>query len=324
MTIAMCRNRMRAALVLVSCGLCGGALHDKVAPYDEKIAIEDIWLNQACDCSDNAGWPSALTWSKVPLPMSPPLIAENKTFKTMAYVMRRNSSECVVVFRGSKNTLNDIEDAYFFPVPLSDGQKGGNCSDWHTGDQCMVHSGFLGAWYSVAEQVRAHLSTLQCRTRSGTQLAITGHSLGAAMAVLAAYDLLNDNGDWKIHRVYTYGQPRVGNEAFAAAFTQQLADSGAVYYRVVDYRDAVPHVPLRNMTRPSLGEDWVHPQPEVYYNRTALGHYVICDDELDMRCSYQWSLVQTLEHTCDHCSYLGLNPCDCNVTEPHCQDPKPQ
>jgi hypothetical protein len=143
------------------------------------------------------------------------------------------------------------------------------------------------------------------------------------MAALAAYDLLNDNGDWKIHRVYTYGQPRVGNEAFAAAFTQQLADAGAVYYRVVDYRDAVPHVPLRNMSRPSLGEDWAHPQPEVYYNRTALGHYVICDDELDVRCSYQWSLVQTLEHTCDHCSYLGLNPCDCNVTEPHCQDPKP-
>jgi hypothetical protein len=67
-----------------------------------------------------------------------------------------------------------------------DGQKGGNCSDWHTGNQCLVHSGFLGAWYSVAEQVLAHLNTLQCRTSSGTQLAITGHSLGAAMAALAA------------------------------------------------------------------------------------------------------------------------------------------
>eukprot|EP00326_Haptolina_ericina_P041201 CAMPEP_0181250132 /NCGR_PEP_ID=MMETSP1096-20121128/46148_1 /TAXON_ID=156174 ORGANISM="Chrysochromulina ericina, Strain CCMP281" /NCGR_SAMPLE_ID=MMETSP1096 /ASSEMBLY_ACC=CAM_ASM_000453 /LENGTH=86 /DNA_ID=CAMNT_0023347563 /DNA_START=106 /DNA_END=366 /DNA_ORIENTATION=- len=61
--------------------------------------------------------------------------------------------------------------------------------------------------------------------------------------------------------------------------------------------------------------------PEVYYNATKLGAFTICADEVDKRCSSQWDLLQTLSHTCDHSSYLGLNPSDCGAARPRCEEP---
>ena len=58
---------------------------------------------------------------------------------------------------------------------------------------------------------------------------------------------------------------------------------------------------------------------QVYYRATELGQYHVCDDVKDLNCSYQWGLE--LAHTCDHCSYLGTNPCECVVVEPQCQEP---
>ena len=71
-----------------------------------------------------------------------------------------------------------------------------------------------------------------------------------------------------------------------------------------------------------LGEGWVHTAPEIYYKGTRLGDFTACAMANDTRCSIQWDLIQTLTHTCDHCSYLGLNPCDCGSAKPECEDPK--
>ena len=143
-------------------------------------------------------------------------------------------------------------------------------------------------------------------------------SLGAGISALAAYDLTAPTSPFHVNRTYTYGQPRVGNGAFATTFAARLATHGTSHYRVVDYRDAVPQLPWRNM----FGENWTHTAPEIYYNSTQLGAWIECADATDKRCSAQWSLAKTLTHTCDHCSYLGMNPCDCNSTTPQCKDPK--
>lgn len=42
---------------------------------------------------------------------------------------------------------------------------------------------------------------------------LTGHSLGAALSVLAALDIKTTFG--RVDAVYTYGLPRVGNKPFA-------------------------------------------------------------------------------------------------------------
>jgi hypothetical protein len=63
---------------------------------------------------------------------------------------------------------------------------------------------------------------------------VTGHSLGAAVATVAA-DALPATGG-----VYTFGSPRVGDGDFAAAFNRRFADRS---FRYVDDHDAVTRVP---------------------------------------------------------------------------------
>jgi hypothetical protein len=74
---------------------------------------------------------------------------------------------------------------------------------------------------------------------------VTGHSLGGALAVLYTGMLYyNDEKSIveKLAAVYTFGQPRVGDEKFAAYMRQKLADSA--YFRVVYCNDLVPRVPF--------------------------------------------------------------------------------
>ena len=290
--------------------------------YVEALAIEDTWLNQATGCAPDllANWTCGLPCAKAGV--LAPLLASNRSDETLALTARKSATECVVVFRGSKNVYNVLKDLDFFPRALK-GCKG-----------CKVHSGFQDSWRSLQPQVLGHLSKLSCENST---VSIVGHSLGAAMAALAAYDLaepvyaslppslplgsvssLAPRARWAVRRVYTYGQPRVGNDHFAAAFDARLGRLGVTHYRVVDYRDAVPHLPLADM----FWEGWTHTGEEVYYHATKLGAYTACRAANDTRCSAQWSLIDCLTHTCDHCSYLGMNPCDCGKTAPHCHEPK--
>ena len=69
---------------------------------------------------------------------------------------------------------------------------------------------------------------------------VTGHSLGGAMAILAAADIKLTFH--RVDEVYTFGQPRVGNAAFAKWFETQIPQT----YRLVHNADIVPHVPPSN------------------------------------------------------------------------------
>ena len=57
---------------------------------------------------------------------------------------------------------------------------------------------------------------------------MTGHSLGGALASLAAYDVARALKAWpqRTHVLcYTFGSPRVGNHAFADAYTCLVSDT---------------------------------------------------------------------------------------------------
>ncbi|MCB0369932.1 MAG: hypothetical protein KDD45_10980, partial [Bdellovibrionales bacterium] len=58
---------------------------------------------------------------------------------------------------------------------------------------------------------------------------ITGHSLGGALAVMAAAHLHTKYS--LVEMLYTMGQPRVGNDKFAQFMTSLIPDT----YRVIDY-----------------------------------------------------------------------------------------
>jgi hypothetical protein len=262
--------------------------------YDETMAVADIWLHQAMDCPGTKGsnltqWDCGLACSKATL--TDVKVIENAFAKTFAVVAKQDQG-CVLAFRGTKNAINTILD-----LDATQTRPYGDCPE------CAVHAGFYKAWQSLAKPARAAVQELGCAS-----LRITGHSLGGAMAAVAAFELADE---LELSGVYTYGQPRTGNEDFVAAFNTRLGN--VPYFRVVDYRDPIPHTLPDNL-------GYHHQTPEVYYHATELGAYAVCEEARDKTCSYQWNIITTSMHGCLHCSYLGLNPCDCDQTEPQCRE----
>ncbi|WP_373500097.1 hypothetical protein [Desulfococcus sp.] len=97
-------------------------------------------------------------------------------------------------------------------------------TDWGAGG--LVHSGFKNEFFKIWERVDECLSGFP----PDFPLFYTGHSLGGAMATLAA-SLRPPSG------LYTFGSPRVGD----AAFVQSLRE--VPIFRVVNNRDLVTLLP---------------------------------------------------------------------------------
>lgn len=260
--------------------------------YSEQQAVLDTWVNQALDCdfSQNMNlslWNCGVACDSAPL--SNVKVLRDKRLHTYG-IAAHQGAECLLAFRGTKDIRNSITDANMF---LKNPWGEVACQG------CRVHSGWYNAYASLKGQARSALAELGC---SQTTLRITGHSLGAAMASIAAFELAED---YRLSAVYTYGQPRTGNAAWVEEAASRLR--GAAFFRVVDFKDPVPHL--------SSGE---HQSPEVYYDATRLGAFQVCEAIEQQNCSQQWRPIETASHACEHCSYLGMNPCDCGSTEPRC------
>lgn len=103
-------------------------------------------------------------------------------------------------------------------------------------DEGEIHSGFAGAYSMIRAEVRD-----QVAAEDPAHLWITGHSLGGALALVCAYDLLRYD-DRDIRGVVTFGQPRIGDERLARYLQEQIGDR---YVHFVNEMDAVPHLPMR-------------------------------------------------------------------------------
>lgn len=139
----------------------------------------------------------------------------------------------VLAFRGTasrQNVMSDVQ-AWRTPFPY---QHQVAPSYW-TG-RPMVHKGFLEAWLTVREQVLQQVTSLMKSTapEHPCQILVTGHSLGGALAQLAAYDIkmncADSGADVKVS-CYILGAPRVGNAAFARAFEAAGAHSWSIINR---------------------------------------------------------------------------------------------
>jgi triacylglycerol lipase len=97
-----------------------------------------------------------------------------------------------------------------------------------------LHSGFEKAYRSVARKVAEALAK-----RSETAVLVTGHSMGGALAVIAADDFLSEK-KLRPTAVYVFGMPRVGDADFAKRYNDTL---GNTTYRLVHGADIVATVP---------------------------------------------------------------------------------
>jgi len=97
-----------------------------------------------------------------------------------------------------------------------------------------MHHGFDKAFDAVSAQITEALAE-----RGAEPLLITGHSMGAALAVIAADHFLSEK-NVRATAVYAFGMPRVGGEDFAVRYNETL---GATTYRLVHGDDIVATVP---------------------------------------------------------------------------------
>ena len=97
-------------------------------------------------------------------------------------------------------------------------------------DYGAVHLGFFEAYRRIADDVLSVLPT-------NSPIWLTGHSLGGALASLAAAELFATH---QITGVYTFGQPRVGGALFRELLEQRYANR---LFRFVNHHDVVCRIP---------------------------------------------------------------------------------
>ena len=125
--------------------------------------------------------------------------------------------------------------------------------------QCHVHTGFWNAWTEIRERAKARVLEV-VETHPNYGFVITGHSLGGAIAVLAAGEFRKISDDFAARtELYTFGSPRVGNKHTAAFLT----DQSVLSFRITSMSDPVPREPGHILGyQHTSPEFWIHAHPE--------------------------------------------------------------
>ena len=155
-----------------------------------------------------------------------------------------------VVFRGS----DSIED-WLMNVDIELEPANWEC-------EFSIHGGFKRVWEESYTDIQYVLSKVN-RSRP---IFFAGHSLGGVLATLTAYNLSYIDSP-----IYTFGMPRIGDNAFTDCF------SSYELYRFVNERDIFAHLP-------PLFMDYRHPPREYWWIEDELNDCSPIDGE-DMACS---------------------------------------
>lgn len=161
-----------------------------------------------------------------------------------------NDKLVIVCFRGTEELVDYATDAAARPLPHAWGTV------WGT-----LHTGFATAFSDSVRQ--ALIDAVGELAEGGRGIWVTGHSLGGALATLAAAELAK--AEHEIQGVYTFGQPRVGDQSFAKAYDDLL---GKRHFRFVNNNDVVTEVPPKNFESDNLTCKYRHVGQRIYIKRT--------------------------------------------------------
>ncbi|CAI9118737.1 OLC1v1020342C3 [Oldenlandia corymbosa var. corymbosa] len=174
----------------------------------------------------------------------------------------------VIAFRGTqeKSLQNWVEDLYWKQLDI----------DYPGIDNAMVHHGFYTAYHNTTLRPGI-LSALERGKElfGDLKIMVTGHSMGGAMAAFCALDLVVNTGAKDV-QVVTFGQPRIGNAAFASYYSQMVPYT----FRITHEHDIVPHLPPYYQHFPQ--KTYRHFPREIWLYNLGFG-----------------SLVYTVERVCD-------------------------
>lgn len=144
-----------------------------------------------------------------------------------------HSNELFLIFRGSTS-------ANYSADWVSNARIGVNSSK--TG--LPVHLGFNHIFNSMLPQIQTFLSGI----KQITKVHCIGHSLGGAIATLAA-DWIKSNKGLSV-KLYTFGAPKPGLMLFATRLSQKLGKENI--FRAYHATDPVPMIPLFPFVQPPI------------------------------------------------------------------------
>jgi hypothetical protein len=210
--------------------------------------------------------------------------------------MGRLRGECIVSFRGTANFGGWMQDLRS-GVHMHPSKHGINCS--HGSQKCRVGAGWLETYLQIRQYLKGNLTAIGCGPRN--KLTFAGHSLGAAVAQLAMFDLRGDG--YEFGTSYFFGSPRVGDLVWGQAFEDRVGNQSG--YRITYHRDPVPH-------QPAIELGYAHTLSEVFYDGNVSMGYRICQglgehEECAGRYHDALGMVAgCLRHleNCDHLQYM--------------------
>lgn len=263
---------------------------DSAREYNESEAIIHMQLARVAFCTESAieSWTCGDMCDAIdPRPLQVRYLPRGTWWSVQGYVARLQENHCVLSFRGSVDVKNWAADLIALPRPWP-----WNATSWC--EDCKAHAGFAHAYNELRSSVLEGLQDFNCRS-----VAVVGHSLGGGIATLAALDL-RDNLAMNVHPVYTFGSPRVGNDALVNAFEKSArrGSNAPAQWRVVHYHDPVPHLP------PMMGFGYAHTPTEIFYNADS-SEYRVCDSRNgeDPTCSANIRARDLIN--LDHLDYLN-------------------
>jgi triacylglycerol lipase len=193
--------------------------------FDKAVALEAADLvDQAYDQFDHftqgAAWNLQGDYDTLALLSAKPegLLPRKEPFGFVA--RNRASGSIFVTFRGTKSLEDWMSDFTFPQVP----------HPWGNAEQ-----GFSHIYAQCSGDVQAAVKN----AAPAASVLVSGHSLGAGVAILATADLVN-SGVASAAGMYSFAGPRVGDLAFGAEFDRRVA----VAWRIVNTEDIVTTVPI--------------------------------------------------------------------------------
>lgn len=245
------------------------------------IANTAVWLSGAAYCDKNDYKTMQLAGPATGFIVSDVLYDPKTDLQGYTGVLNKS---IFVAYRGSSSVLNWLSDFEVVKKPYLTYPE---CN-------CTVHKGFYTATTNLKESTIKSVQNLKAKY-GYSDVIVTGHSLGAAIAQLIGMELSAVNIK---NQVYNFGQPRIGDNKYAG-FVNTITDD---LWRFTHNKDSVPHLPPMSM-------GYLHSCREVFELESGELHMcseVQCEDP---KCADQYSATDV--DSDDHSIYLG-HPLDCS------------
>lgn len=154
-----------------------------------------------------------------------------------------NPSQVLVAFRGTDSKVDAYNDVFYFTeafTPYADVEQPTVAKVSRGFNGIYVHTGSTLAT-SMQAQLFQLLASISGSSSGLSQLYVTGHSLGGALAELFAYDLTLSLPSVPAQTI-TFAAPMVGIASWGQAYDRG-GGPGASTIRVVNLDDVVPNLP---------------------------------------------------------------------------------